>query len=198
MTQPIYFIGLNGPPGAGKDTLAQALMDSTELNNLVLTHHVKFAAPLKDAVHALFGGVYNEERKNQPSPYGPTWRQLYIGMSEDYAKKITENESIFGVLMVERIEAAIKSSNRPTMFICSDCGFEPEQWPVIEHLGADNCLYWNIHRDGHSFASDSRGYIRPVGVPTLDFWNWHESVEDVKASFLEQFLTAIATRWRLK
>lgn len=198
MTQPVYFIGLNGPPGVGKDTFAQVLMNSPVLDSLALCHHVKFAAPLKAAAHALFGGHYDEGRKNQPSPYGPTWRELYIGMSEDYAKKITDNESIFGVLMVERIQEAIKASGRPTMFICSDCGFEPEQWPVIEHVGADNCLYWNIHRDGHTFSNDSRGYIKPVGVPTMEFWNWHEKVETSQESFLREFLTLIAIRWGLK
>jgi hypothetical protein len=180
--QPQYFIGFNGPPGAGKDTLANGLANNPWIAQHFLVHQVKFAATLKAAVHTLFGVEATEAEKDQPSPYGPTWRQLYIGMSEAYAKKVTDNESIFGHILVERMKLGLASSQKPTLWLASDCGFEPEQYPVITHLGSDQVKYIQVHRDGCSFSGDSRGWINP-GPQMLEYWNIMGSALDAQTDF---------------
>lgn len=182
-TYPQYFIGLNGPPGAGKDMLAGGIYHDPEFKKNFLIHSIKYAAPLKAAVHTLFGGEYSEEAKDRPSPYGPTWRGLYIGMSEIYAKQVTGNPEIFGEILVQRMKVGKVSEKRPTLWVCSDCGFEAEQNPVIRYLGADNCLYISVQREGHDFANDSRSYIQPVGVSTLRYSNKWPSVPGARADF---------------
>lgn len=182
MTQPQYFLGLNGPPGSGKDTLADGLAVHPWVQEHFLVQQVKYSAPLKHAAHALFGGEYTEAGKAEKSPYGPTWRELYISLSENYAKPYL-GDQIFGQILVERMKAGMTSSRKPTIWLCSDCGFLEEQAPVINHLGPQNCKYINLVRDGYSFAGDSRSYIKPVGCETLTYNNFAATPRDAQVEF---------------
>ena len=190
MTQPQYFVGFNGPPGAGKDTLVDGLAIHPWMNDNFLIQRVKYAYPLKAATHALFGGEYTEAAKDKPSGYGPTWRELYIGMSEFYAKVLC-GDQVFGRILVNRMKDGIVSSRKPTIWLCSDCGFEPEQAPVIEYLGTNNVKYIQVHRTGHTFAGDSRGYINPPGVQTIEYWNSAQSPGMAQDEFVFYFMQLI-------
>lgn len=176
------FLGLNGPPGSGKDTMAEALVESTWFTQNFNVRLVKFADPLKAATHTLFGGRYSEEQKNKPSPWGPTWRQLYIGMSEDYAKRHC-GQDIFGKLMLERILHDYGNPSVPLLFVCSDCGFLPEQLPVVERLGANQCAWVQLHRPGTNFLGDSRSYIEVPGAVNTIFGN-NKALDQSKADFV--------------
>lgn len=184
-----FFLGLNGPPGSGKDTLALALYNSQEVRNYFNIYHMKFAEPLKAATHMLFGGKYTEEGKSQASPYGPTWRELYIGMSELYAKVLV-GPDVFGKIMVDSVkteEAQWFPSALPRLYLCSDCGFLDEQLPVIEHFGAVNYSLVHLIRDKATFDGDSRSLIYPIGVPMHAFDNNLPKAEAEKA-FVEKMM----------
>jgi hypothetical protein len=126
---------------------------------------MKFAEPVKQAVHQLYAVPYSCEYyekefgnvwKDTPQPefFGKTPRELYISISEDFAKKHSGN-SVFGRILARRIEMD-KSHN---VFLISDSGFVEEALPLALKFGAENILIVELDRPGCSFEGDSRQYI---------------------------------------
>lgn len=163
---------INGAPGVGKDTLANGmatLMKECRQDNVVVD---KFAAPLKSAVHALFGmprvplDIF-ESRKNEPCPelFGAIPRKEYIALSEEYVKLRFDNEH-FGRVMVQRIKQSARE-HKLNVTIISDSGFASEAQPVIREFGADNVMLINIKREGCDFSGDSRSDLTIPEVENL-------------------------------
>jgi hypothetical protein len=161
----------NGPPQSGKDTatiMASNFLAGKTSNGgyqRMMIEHLKFADPLKAAAHQLFGIPYscNYYEKNfgnswKDSPqiefYGLKPRDVYIALSEDFAKKIG-GVTFFGRIAARRI-GLDKVSN---VFIFSDGGFVDEIVPVISTVGVQNVIIIELYRDGTSFDGDSRNYI---------------------------------------
>jgi hypothetical protein len=164
------FIFLNGPPGAGKDTLARHLR--LMLNGFTV---VKFAKILKERTHALYGRAglahdHYEDVKDLAHPVflGRTPREAYISLSENLMKP-NHGVTIFGELLLQDILATMDNARG---FLCSDSGFPPEARPIIEHFGAENCLLVRVHADkrGCSFLGDSRRHIE-LPVTSIDVHN---------------------------
>lgn len=151
---------LNGPPGCGKDTLANHY-EKVMIN----IQHIKFAESLKVMTHRLYN-VPNPEYyeqfqqcKDEPNYkyfYGLTPRQAYIAVSEQYVKKV-HTPDFFGVKLVEKINTVQQTYGIET-FVSSDGGLEEELLPVVKECGGRNILVVKILREGCGFDNDSRSY----------------------------------------
>ena len=159
---------LNGPPRCGKDTVGQMLVE-----RLPGYRVDKFARKLKDLCHCLYGicGLphsHYELCKDEPRAefLGLSPRQVYIGLSERYFKPM-HGLDVFGRMLLEDY----RSFDGPGLII-TDCGFNDEVPPMIEHFGAASTLLVRLRRDGRDFSGDSRGYLLlDHMVQTLDLYN---------------------------
>jgi hypothetical protein len=165
---PVPVILLNGPPGSGKDTAAKAIQAAFSG-----VAHLKFAGPVKDGTHALFGlncGTDAFEKvKDIPSDEfgGLTPRQAYIEFSER-AVKPTFGVDRFGKSAARLVAGAVDRGAR--MIVFSDSGFAAEAEPVADLVGRRNVLLIRIQAEGRgkTFAGDSRSYIYVPGVTVLE------------------------------
>ncbi len=170
---------LNGPARSGKDSLANAFVRHAHDQGLK-AEVTKFALPLKEKAHALFGFAgkphdFFENEKDVPQAYlyGKTWRQVYIAVSELLFKPMF-GKDIFGRLLVDEIEiirkiAEVDGETDPDYFLVSDSGFLDEASVVVSRYGAENIILVHLERDGYDFTGDSRGYINLPEVRTLKF-----------------------------
>lgn len=147
----------NGPPRSGKDTCAQFVMEV-----LPKAYFYRFASPLKDAVHGLFGmpGILEEHFdavKGVPSEkfFGMTPREAYIWMSEECAKP-KFGKDFFSRVAINHIRSNAKDDE---VVVVSDCGFQTEVDKLIEEFGAENVFLVWLLREGTSYQNDSRGYV---------------------------------------
>lgn len=165
-------IFLNGPPRSGKD-FGGNLITNNAARNLA---PVKFATELKIRTHLFYkcftddGNVcpvdYFEEMKDAPLPQfeGLTPREAYIAMSEVYAKKM-HGPKTFGKWLLDYLIpwTADWDKDNPLNpcdgFVITDSGFREEAEVLIDYYGAESCTLVRIHRLGHDFSGDSRGYI---------------------------------------
>lgn len=164
-----YVVFLNGPPRCGKDMLA------AELTPYITFSRAKAAAPLKRAFGAFLDldmqGI--EEHKETKSPLlqragsieRDTIRQALISLSEDWAK-VRYGEDFFGRLLARDI-----ATSTAKLTIITDSGFEPEVAAIVRRIGWRNCLLIRVHRDGCTFAEDSRSHITLKEIVQHDLYN---------------------------
>jgi hypothetical protein len=150
---------LNGPPGSGKDAFFSAVKDEFNCFNL------KFAEPLKRGVHELLGldtveaaAFENCKDIKHSQFFYRSPREVYIEASEHFMKKLFGN-FVFGHIWCRRAATLLEKIPTIETVIITDCGFVDELIPVK--------FYWKgpvhlvkIYRPGHSFANDSRGYVK--------------------------------------
>lgn len=121
---PLSLILLNGPPGSGKDTAAEHI-----LQLFPTAVHMKFARPLKDAFVATFGYSRDWIETNKDTRllgFDMTVREWLIAYSEDFMKPQCGND-IFGVLAGrEVLDQLSPGSKAHRIFVFSDCGFTHE------------------------------------------------------------------------
>lgn len=169
-----YVIAFNGPPGCGKDTAATMAATILSQRGFEVVQ-LKFADGLKLAVNMFcdvdFPELPHEELKKQLTPWADaehqaTFRDAYIAFSEQFAKPLW-GEDVFGRILANDIkndggDFFDNDGNQSIVYLISDSGFEPEQYPVIEEVGDNGYTLVQIHRDGHTFEGDSRSYISPT------------------------------------
>lgn len=176
MTKVIF---INGAPRSGKDTAGEILQ--TYINNEHRKHHAvrfKFAEPLKQAAHCLFGQVshaaYFENFKDHKLDafHGMTPREVYIKLSEEFVKP-NFSEDFFGQVCVSRIKRKQEMMEKSTELttLITDSGFESEAKPVMNFVGVENCLLVRVLREGTSFQGDSRSHVQLNGVRTISVDN---------------------------
>lgn len=167
---------LNGPPRSGKDT-AGRLIEQTYYP--YVTQH-KFAAVVKTRCHAAYGlfdefdlpyaADHFEHCKDEPiEPFlDTTPRSAYIDFSESFMKP-RHGKAVFGRLLLENL----KQEGGEGLFVITDCGFRDEAAVLVRHFGPDEVALVRLHRDGCTFAHDSRGYIdlSDMGVQPRDVNN---------------------------
>lgn len=165
------FVLLNGPPGSGKDTVAQHLIPYLPFV------HLKFAAPIKRMVAALLQCDQRtlEQEKDVPNRMlryensltvrDDTPRKLLIALSEQLLKPRYGNSYFGNAIWTE----ACNSSGK--LFVVSDSGFREEAERLVSSAGPTNCLLIRLHREGHTFEGDSRSYIDIDKVATKDIHN---------------------------
>lgn len=150
---------LNGPPGCGKDTIGQLLIQAIPDSRCV-----KFAGCLKRATHAMVNQLLglgqhpvgvndHEHEKEKIAIAGKTWRELYIGVSERLCKPLFGN-GFFGRMLASEIV-----QSQAAVSVVTDGGFEEEFVALVDLLGRDNVLVVKVSRPGCDFSKDSRGYL---------------------------------------
>lgn len=182
----------NGPPRSGKDTAASAVWRAFEN-----TAWLRMSAPIKRAIQAMFNfsaeemaqleatkGATRDADAATPMLLDRKWPGTQISFSEGWAKPYF-GEYVFGHLFVRQL----KQTAAP-LVVCSDGGFATEWSPVIKYVGQDNVLLIKLHREGTSFAGDSRGYITLGGIRTLSLTNSGEqrSFEEATVELVRQWL----------
>lgn len=187
----VFFVFLNGPPGCGKDSGAEAVRRSLQHPGVREVRCVKFAAALKRSVAVDAGYPADtpledfEAEKEVPKAVwgGVSFRQRCILKSENYMKPMF-GEEIFGELFLSSAENEIKSLEplRPEIivFLVTDSGFAKEAMPTLRKVPHENILHARIHAEkrGKSFANDSRSYITlPDTVRVIDIENNEEGEE---------------------
>lgn len=151
---------LNGPPGCGKDKLADHLVA-----NYANFKKAKFANELKKMTHRAYNTTQQEADayehvKDVPSVefFGLTPRQAYIGFSENFIKKM-HGKDFFGLLLAPHIQT--RHQKEDDVFVISDGGFSEEVDPLITTFGAKVITIVRLTKEGCDFAAsgDSRRYI---------------------------------------
>lgn len=149
---------LNGPPGCGKDTIATYLT-----GHRYPAVKASFKQPMFDIAFSMLGvyrydefiDLYNDrEQKEKPQVIlgGKSPRQFMIWISEDVMKPFF-GEQYFGRRMVEEIHEMY----RDLAVVISDGGFPEEIKPLVK--AGHEVHICRLHRDGFTFAGDSRDYI---------------------------------------
>lgn len=182
----------NGPPRCGKDT-------ATDLSISILGHtkagRYRFAEPLKDAVHSLFGmsNVLLEHFDSvkgdpQESLFGMTPRDAYIWMSEEVVKPKFGTD-FFARIAVRRINHVFGKGPYGdfTAVVISDCGFQSEIDLLSKEFGAENVLLVRLHRVGRTFAGDSRSYIEHSNSIDLENDGTMGELKERLTKILEEF-----------
>ena len=151
-------IVLNGPPGVGKDTIADLIVE-----NSPFFEHMRFKTPLyDDTAHYInvnlptlkewatdrdSKDIQIETDRGMMSP-----REALIHVSEDLVKPMFGNNH-YGQLAAKQILLAEWNHN----VVFSDGGFIDEILPL---LGVCKKLWvMRLHRNDFTFAEDSRNYI---------------------------------------
>jgi hypothetical protein len=185
---------LNGPPGCGKDTVVQHLVQYLQFT------HLKFAAPIKRMVC----GLLNEDTKwleqEKDVPHRTlrrsdgaaiasidTPRQLLIALSEDLLKQ-RYGSDFFGLVMNNEISKAAQK-----LIIISDSGFLDEAYPVVRKWGIGNCMHVRMYRPGCNFTKDSRNYWYIPDLATREVHN-NDSIHDLTMTVLY----AIIRQWSMR
>lgn len=188
----------NGPPRSGKDTSASIAMR-------YLTFHgenaffYRFAFPLKQATHALFGikvpldnSEHFDDCKDKPNEafLGGTPRQAYIDMSEKMVKPFY-GKDFFGRVAIKAIEKMTKLKSN-CFVVTPDGGFDIEVTCLAKEYGPQNILVIHLYREGTSFAIDSRSYVRIPGVRFAEIKN-NDTLSDLEKmvqAIIQEFLNA--------
>lgn len=160
-------IVLNAPPGAGKDTIASRMAESSKVFKLA-----SMKEPMWDIAKAVLGSKYDEfvslyndrETKEKPCEFlgGLSPRQFFIHISEEWCKPLF-GEQYFGERMLQRVRQL-----KPYEVVLSDGGFPAELKPALE--AGETVMLVRLHRDGYTFEGDSRDYIKESDLMGEDFW----------------------------
>jgi hypothetical protein len=163
---------LNGPPRVGKNTSAELLRAATPASTVIgFSHH------LKRMVHGIYLGAAGwamdpdafDAVKSEPQDMlnGKSWRWAYIHYSEQVIKPLHGKEW-FGEMFVRAMHASGAQA-----VIVPDSGFREEAERTVREVGHENVLLIRLHRDGVTFAGDSRSYISlaDFGVREIDIEN---------------------------
>jgi len=148
---------LNGPPGCGKDTIANMLVEKYNGVNL------KFTQPIRNAVCGLLGIKDSEldAIKNNPIVEGLqyTIRDLFIDIGERLVKP-NLSKDWFGTTLLNTINTQYANIE---LIVISDLGFIKEFEVLYNNLKDSYYIeIWKIYRPNTSFKKDSRNYIDPV------------------------------------
>lgn len=161
----------NGPRHSGKDVASLYCESAFD------AHHFKMSGPIKAAIRAMFNFhddeiAYLEQIKTEPTflLFGRGYVETQISFSESWAKQLFD-PWIFGNLAARQIRDYMRDNPDQKLYVCSDSGFTTEAQPVIDIFGKENTLLVKIHREGKTFAGDSRSYIDIEGVETVKLFN---------------------------
>lgn len=180
---------VNGPPGSGKDTLAEFLQTIGWVN------HVRFKDELyKEAsrisgipVDFLVNLATDRKAKERPNPnfmVGATPlspREYLIHVSETVIKPL-KGADYFGVCTAEKLGKYT---------VISDSGFVEEFRPVADR--ATKLLVVKLKRKGCSFENDSRDYlpehlIKAYRGTTLELANNFDTILELENAFAKELM----------
>lgn len=174
---------LNGPAGSGKDAITKYVC-----NNLGNYMQAEFKEPLYSHVAQAIGMDYDEFRnhyqdrewKESPQYNGHSVRDLMIHTSENYLKPVF-GDDYFGHNLVKRLQSHQRWFTGD--FIISDGGFSSELEAVV--AGGFEVVLIHLHRDGCSFAGDSRNYVLTNSVDRIYNLNNDGTIEEAALKVTE-------------
>lgn len=148
---------LNGPPGVGKDTLAQALIPygftPMAFKEALYDTTIKYFKLDLDAAEEFMRRCTQRDLKDEVWELtGLTPRVMLIMTSENVIKPL-HGKGYFG-----RLAARYAEARGITTAIFSDSGFEEEAAELQNYF--DQLIIIHLYRDGCTFLKDSRKYIR--------------------------------------
>ena len=120
-----------------------------------------------DEAEKRFGRVWKDQK--QASFMGMSPREAYIWYSEEVMKPKFGNQVFGQMALLDMLDCGAQK-----IVVFSDCGFDYETAPIVDFVGAKNCMLVHIERPGYSYAGDSRGTIWLDGVQTIDVNNRFE------------------------
>lgn len=152
---------LNGPPGCGKDTIANKIIEGGafvkhQFKDALYEHVSKhFKVGLEEFIH------FATDRSLKDSVSlaglgGRTPRQALIHVSEDIYKP-RHGSDYFGKAEASRVREHKGRMGGTINVIYPDGGFESEVPPIESEF--DLVIIVRLHRDGFDFSGDSRNYL---------------------------------------
>lgn len=158
--KPLVVI-LNGPPGCGKDTIANAWVNAHSYHHNYSTK--SFKEPMYKVAAAALGmplenflARYEDrewKEKSRPEWGGKSVRDLMISTSEDFLKPMFGNNHM-GNLAVKSIKQ--EGLGQGDIVVFTDGGFDAEVRELEKNF---HVQVVHVLRDGCSFDGDSRSYI---------------------------------------
>jgi len=126
-------IGITGKAGAGKDTLADYLVDAYEAQKY------NFALPLKQALNAMFGWTMpqwdDREWKERVIPWlGKSPRQLAQTIGTEWGRELVHPE-LWVLLAEQRYIAHLDSHSNAPPFVIPDVRFDNEAIMIRQNGG---------------------------------------------------------------
>lgn len=173
---------LNGAPGSGKDTIANALVPNGFSHREVKRALFDQALALSQINELEWFGRYNN-RELKEAPWdrlgGLSQREFMIKISEEYVKPILGN-NFYGVQAANEAKRCLEKRN----VVFSDGGFQEEFNTIRDEVGKENILLVRLHRDGCSFKGDSRGFLSHPEFE-MDLYN-NGSIENAVREILKR------------
>ena len=190
-----YIFAINGPPGSGKDTLADLLSLELEYKKELWAKQMKFATPLRKAVAGLFNRADSEiDQMKDNGLFGTDYsiRDVMIALSEDIVKP-----NISKTFFADWAVKTVIFDCAHDVFLVSDAGFQDEVerfFKQIKNLSQDEieCGVIRIDRKTTSFDNDSRQFIAAsdtlidLGVRFFDVYN-NGTLDELK-NFTKRFV----------
>lgn len=167
---------LNGPPGSGKDSIADYLVQNNAYRKFQFKERLfELALSISGIDEEEWFDRYEDRTFNmKEEPWkqlgGLSQRQFLIKISEEWIKPVF-GKNYFGEILAEKIhDHIIKSLSILDDVVISDSGFLEELKPVLE-VPAPKLLV-RLYSKGCSFKGDSRNYL-PVtaGIATISIHN---------------------------
>lgn len=158
-------VALNGPPGSGKDTIADIMAGWGWEKHEFKDHlYLATAWQFNCDVDELRRLATDRTLKELPCDLGNglSPRQMLIETSEVHVKP-SLGKDYFGKAAAQRI-----GQSRSDRIVFSDGGFAEELMPVSEVVGM--LLVVRLFRQGRSFEGDSRRYLAMSDVPSRNGW----------------------------
>ncbi len=164
---------LNGPPGVGKDTIADIIAQKYGFASMsfkaqlfietVKYFDVEYESFIERHSDRHFKDIVWQELNCKP-PFSEVYlstRNALIFVSESIIKP-TQGINYFGSEAVRRCQH-LNLDEGKTDFVFSDSGFVDETIPVLEAF--ENVLLVHLHREGCGWGNDSRRYVE--GFPQI-------------------------------
>lgn len=172
-------IFLNGPPGCGKDTIANLLVEKYNGVNL------KFAQPLRNAICGLFD-ISDDEldivKNNHIDNSYYRIRDVMIDIGENIIKSKISRDW-FGTALLNNIK---KYHANVDLIVVSDLGFIREFEVIYTDLkNLYDIELWKIYRPNTSFLNDSRNYIEYPKIKTRNISN-NGDINSLKSLIFEK------------
>lgn len=165
----MYIVGMNGPPRAGKDTIANLLAthigDKHDLPVMVVSLSKTMAV-----MAAAFHGVpvsnewYEAEKDRVQELTGVTLREFIIRLSEEHMKPLY-GEAIWTKVMLNYLTLTLGVTPATHgVAIVTNFGFQYEPQMFCDTFGVNNVVTARVHRPDENgvirtFAGDSRGWV---------------------------------------